>query len=103
MSCSAFPSSVRSLACQLVVSASIRVRILVAVTFLPSRCTPVDLTTHLLPSWAQVPSPNPPLLSKVHDRIFLPTGSHPIHCVPPPIRMFLKVAPNVATTKFWLS
>ena len=42
------------------VSPSMRVTILVADTFLPSRLTEVDLMTHLLPSFFQVPSPKPP-------------------------------------------
>ena len=60
----ALPSVVRSLACQLMVSASIRVTMLVAVIFLPSLRIAVLLMVHLLPSRVQAPSPKPPPVSK---------------------------------------
>src|SRR5262249_29840727 len=43
------------------------------------------------------------LVSKTHERMRRPSGSQPIHCVPPPMATFLKVVAKVETRKFWLS
>src|SRR5208337_1555342 len=82
------------------VSASTLVTTFVVVTLLPFAKLELVLMIHLLPFFDQVPSPKPPSASKLHERICLAAGSHPIHCVP-----FSRVASlcstvRVATMKF---
>src|SRR5260221_9198755 len=78
----AFPSTVCSLDCTEIVSASIGLTMFVAVTLLPSATTEVVFTIQLSPSLVHAPSPNPPSTSQFHERICLFTGSQPVHWVP---------------------
>src|SRR5262249_35451122 len=66
----------------------------VADSFFPSRIVDVLLTSHLLPSRVQTPSPKPPLDSNVQERMCLALGSQPIHCVPSPTGTPLTEAEN---------
>src|SRR6266498_1294808 len=100
MSGSAFPSSIRSLAEKLIVSASTKVMTSVAVAFFPSASTALVLIVHVFPSCDQAPSPKPPFAWNDQERTFFAAGSHPIHCVPPPTLTFLKVVANVEVMKF---
>src|SRR5207302_861650 len=100
MSGAALPSTMRSVDWKPTLSWSMRVTIFVAVVLLPSRWVFVALISHLSPSFVQVASPKPPVVSKVQERIVFATGSQPIHWVASPRDTSLKVVVNVLIRKF---
>src|SRR5215510_15667099 len=95
------PSTIRSVDCQVRVSPSTCVMIVVAVTCLPSLRVDVVLMIHCCPSLLQIPSPKPPLSSKLQDRIWWATGSQPIHWLALPTGRSFRVVVRDATMKFW--
>src|SRR5690242_5250772 len=72
------PSRVRFCDCQVNLLSSTLVRTCSAVETLPFDRTFEACMSQLSPSLTQVDCPNPPLLSKIQERIRRSTGSHPI-------------------------